>query len=152
MCGGAFNMLMCCLSLNYHLPFTKRIWGFVRHCVQRSENISSQLSMVKKAKGMWVIIRKDVQRKQTTLLSCCINPTCASDLHTEWGFVHSVSENIMGATKGWEKGIWEPLYGSMLFKKSLNRTGNKTSERAVMSSTFMNKSESRETVDAGSHN
>lgn len=41
----------------------------------------------------------------------------------------------------------------MIFKKILNMTGNKATERAVIkSSVFMNESESRQIVDAASHN
>lgn len=78
---------------------------------------------------------------------------CAADVHVAWSFVRHVSENITGATKGEEEGIWEPRYGGTLVKKSLNTAGKKMTERAeVKSSTFRNRSDSGERVDAASHN
>lgn len=56
----------------------------------------------------------------------------------------------MDAAEGQEEGILEPRYGRTLFRKSLNMSGKKTAERALIRS-FTNKGESREAVAAASH-
>lgn len=135
----------------YHLQRgSEDLWGIVYSALKTSIHSSA---WSKRQMGCEWLLGKIPREEQTTLLSCWMNSTCASDLHMVWSFVHAVSENIMGAMKGQEEGIWEPRYGWALFKKSLSMTGKKTTERAVIkSSMFMNKSESRETVDAASHN
>lgn len=112
-CGGAFNMHLCCLSLNYHGPVTKRIWWVVRS-VNRCENISSGQNMAQhgqnwKWDGSNYWEREISRENQMPWLSCCIKVPQTCTWHEA---LCTLSQGI--PWKQWrdrKKGSGEPRYG-----------------------------------------